>query len=83
MDNKRLNVDVEGMPVQLAPIDGREGFRNDGSEYSARNANGMPLGISSSPEDSQERIVEKDSEMEESKNKVTPRHGSMTAKITV
>ncbi len=83
MENGRLKVDVEGMPVQLAVINVREGFRNDGSEYSAGNADGMTLGRSSSPEYSQEAIVDIDNEMGESTNKATTRQASMTAKITV
>ena len=83
MENGRLNVDVEGMPVQLAVINGREGFRNDSSEYSARNADGMPLDGSSPPEDSQETVVDEGSEMKESRTETAPRHGKMLAKITV
>ena len=83
MENGRLNVDVEGMPVQLAVINGREGFRNDSSEYSARNADGMPLDGSSPPEDSQETVVDEDGKVEGRKNESALRSDNMTAKITV
>ena len=83
MENGRLNVDVEGMPVQLAVINGREGLRNDDREYYAWNADGMPFGVSSPTEDSQEAIVDEEDEMEEGRTEAATRLGNMTAKITV
>ena len=83
MENGIMEVDVEGMPVPLAVRNGGEGFRNDVSEYSARNADGLPLGVSSPPEDSQETVVDEDGEVEGRKNESALRSGNMTAKITV
>jgi hypothetical protein len=73
LENERLEVDVEVLPVQLTMRNGREGIR----------AEGMPYGISPSPEEHTVRINYEEDEMEERETKVVSGQGRMSAKITV
>jgi hypothetical protein len=74
MENERLNVDVEGMPVRLALRDGGEGIRADG----------MPYGASSPHDVSPDTVDYGEDQVEESNAKaVTRQQSRMTSKVTV